>query len=332
MKEHIYVLGSNSFSGAYFVKRALAEGFRVTGISRSPEYPLLFLPYLNADGTRPHKFTFFQADINRDLEQIIIRLKLDKPAYIVNFAAQGMVAESWHNPEQWFHTNTVSPIMLCSGLCNCSWLKKFVQISTPEVYGSTPGAIRENHYYKPSTPYAVSKAATDMNLTCFLQEYNFPVVFTRAANVFGPCQQLYRIVPRAALRFLTGNILELHGGGLSIRSFIHVRDMAEATLQVMLEGMPGEIFHIATKRTISIRELVYLVARASSVDPEQYIRIVQDRPGKDAAYLLDSSFIREKLRWADRISLEQGVDEVVCWVKDNLTLLSAYPQEYLHKR
>lgn len=331
MNEHVYVLGSNSFSGAHFVDALLEKGYAVTGISRSPEYPSVFLPYLQKNGAPPRNFNFYQADINHNLNELMEKMEHDKPEYIVNFAAQGMVAESWQHPEQWLLTNTVSPVKLYDKLRKVSWLKKFVQISTPEVYGSTGGLVSESFHYEPSTPYAVSKAAADMNLMCYHRAYDFPVVFTRAANVFGPCQQLYRIIPRTVLKFLTGGILELHGGGHSTRAFIHIRDVADATLRIMVSADPGEVFHISTNRMISIRSLVFLIAQRLGVDAEKHIKIVGDRLGKDAAYLLDSNKLRNILNWQEIYTLEQGIDDVIAWVRNNLEELSSLPQEYCHK-
>lgn len=328
---HVYVIGSNSFSGSHFVRFALSKGWQVTGVSRSMPPDPVFLPYLAPDGTPPHGFSFIQADLNYDLNSLMEHLEADRPSHIVNFAAQGMVAESWQNPGQWFTTNTLSQILFHDQLRHCSWLEKYVQISTPEVYGATAGLISENTHYTPSTPYAVSKAATDMSLMAFVNAYKFPAVFTRAANVFGPGQQLFRIIPRTVLRFLTGQTLELHGGGHSVRSFIHIADVADATWRTMLHGQPGAIFHISTARNISIRDLVHLIAKEVNVDPEKHIKIVGDRLGKDAAYQLDSSRIRAELGWEDHISLGQGIQEVITWVKENIEQLQRLPQNYIHK-
>ena len=331
MSTRICVWGSNSFSGAHFVRHALERGFDVTGISRSQEPHAVFLPYLESGGRRPERFTFVQADLNRDMDTVLACMEQEQPAYIVNFAAQGMVAESWQNPEQWLRTNAQAPLLFCQHLRKATWLRKFVQISTPEVYGATEGTVQESVYYRPSTPYAVSKAAADMSLMCFFKAYGFPVAFTRAANVYGPGQQLYRIIPRAVLRLLRGETLDLHGGGVSQRSFVHIADVADATLRVMLHGEPGEIYHIATERMVSIRDLVFLIAQKLGVDAEKHVRIVGDRLGKDAAYMLDSSHIRQCLGWRETYSLDQGVDEVVLWVRRNLALLSTLPQDYQHK-
>ena len=236
----------------------LEAGAEVLGISRSPEAEAVFLPYK----WMPHdRFTFRQLDLNRDLDKLEAAVHEFQPDYVVNFAAQGMVAQSWQNPEHWYQTNTVAMVRLHERLRKCKFIKKFVQASTPEVYGSTRGVIREDAPFNPSTPYAISKAACDMNLLAYHKAYGFPVAFTRSANVCGPGQALYRIIPKTILCVLTGRKLRLEGGGSSVRSFIHIRDVVEATLRICRKGTPGEIYHLSTDQRESIRELVEEICR-----------------------------------------------------------------------
>lgn len=322
------MIGSNSFSGSNFVDFVLDQGMEVIGISRSPEPHPVFLPYKRKKGM---PFRFFQLDLNCDLSPIMTIIKEFKPDYVVNFAAQGMVAESWQKPEHWYQTNVVATIKLHDQLRKCDFLKKYVHISTPEVYGTCEGVVKENTSYNPSTPYAVSRAATDMSLMGFHKAYNFPVTFTRAVNVYGPGQQLYRIIPRTILFFLIGRKLQLHGGGASVRSFIHIHDVADGTLRVARQAPPGEIYHFSTSRNISIRSLVELIAKQLNIDFDKNVDIVGERLGKDAAYLLDSTKAWETLGWQHQISLEQGIEETIAWVRDNLDILKQLPFDYIHK-
>ena len=328
MSERVVVIGSNSFSGAHFVDRLLAEGDDVTGISRSAEPDPAFLPYKARSTGR---FRFAQLDLNRDLGRIMEVIEDCKPEYVVNFAAQGMVAQSWQRPEDWFQTNVVANVKLHDQLRRCDFLKKYVHVSTPEVYGSCEGVVVENTSYNPSTPYAVSRAAADMSLMSFFRAYRFPVVFTRSANVYGPGQQLYRIIPRSILCFLTGKKLALQGGGLSVRSFIHIGDVADGTLRVARTAPAGSIYHFSTPRMITIRALVELIAARVGVPFEDGVEIVGDRLGKDAAYKLDSTKARVELGWRDAKSLEEGIDDTVRWVRDHLDVLKQQPWDYVHK-
>lgn len=328
-REKYLVIGSNSCSGASFVDFALRQGADVIGVSRSREPHRAFLPYRLSG--RDVKFRFVQLDLNHHIDEIDALVRSERPPYVVNFAAQSMVAESWANPDHWFSTNVVSTVRLHERLRRCEFLKKYVHVTTPEVYGNTSGFVPEDAPFNPSTPYAVSRAAADMSLRTFFTAYGFPVVFTRAANVFGPGQQLYRIVPRTILSVKSGRKLQLHGGGVSERSFIHMRDVSDATYRVARDGRAGETYHIATERQMSIRKLVEMICTRLGVRFEDCVEIVAERLGKDSAYGLDSTKIRRELGWRDNISLEEGLDETIAWVERFFEDLTTQPQEYVHR-
>src|ERR1700704_5334246 len=253
--EKLFVIGSNSFSGASFVDHALSTGAQVIGASRSPEPHAAFLPYRwENDPSRKTRFRFEQLDLNKDTDRIAKAIEDFRADYVVNFAAQSMVAESWLHPEHWYQTNVVANVLLHERLRKFDFIRKYVHVSTPEVYGSCSGNVTEEAVFNPSTPYAASRAACDLHLMTFFKNYGFPVVFTRAANVYGPGQQLYRIIPRTILMIKTGKKLQLHGGGRSVRSFIHGRDVSDATLRIARQGVSGETYHLSTDLYLSIRE------------------------------------------------------------------------------
>jgi dTDP-glucose 4,6-dehydratase len=327
--QQFLVIGSNSFSGATFVDYALAKGHSVIGTSRSAEAHPAFLPY-RWHG-EPARFRFQQLDLNRDLDAIAVLMERERPAYVVNFAAQSMVAESWSNPDHWFTTNVVSTVRLHDRMRRMPFIERYVHVSTPEVFGNTTGLVAEDAVFNPSTPYAVSRAAAEMSLRTYFAAYGFPVVYTRAANVYGPGQQLYRIIPRTMLCIRLGEKLKLHGGGVSERSFIDGRDVADATYRIALNGRNGEAYHISTDRIISIRALVQMICDALGARFDDVVDVVGERLGKDAAYRLDSAKLRRELGWTDRISLEQGIAETAAWVDRNLDDLARLPASYSHK-
>lgn len=329
MTERVLVLGSNSFSGASFIDYLLGLGVEVVGVSRSPEPIPALLPYKWHDYTR---FRFHQLDLNQNLDMLMAVVDSFRPRIIVNFAAQSMVAESWQCPEDWFQTNVVANVKLHNQLRHCGFLERYVHVSTPEVYGNCQGSVSEDTPYNPSTPYSVSRAACDMSLMSFFRAYRFPVVFTRAANVYGPGQQLYRIIPRTILFIRLGRKLPLHGGGTSVRSFIHIRDVSDGTWRVACQGKPGEVYHLSTPLLISIRELVERICNRLGVAFEDYVEIAGERLGKDAAYILDSEKARTSLGWRDTIDLDTGIDETIAWVDRNLGELRNQPFDYIHKK
>lgn len=328
MNKPVVVIGANSFSGASFSRYLLNLGCEVIGISRSAQSINALAPHLWGDISR---YQFHQLDLNHDLAVFETLFDKHKPTHIFNFAAQSMVGQSWEFPEHWLMTNVVSSVKLHNMLRHKDYLEKYIHISTPEVYGSCSGFVKEDHAFSPSTPYAVSRAAADMSLKTFFDVHKFPVVTTRAANVYGEGQPLYRIIPKTILSILRGETLPLHGGGQSERSFIHIDDVSEATLKVGENGKIGRTYHISTRETVSIRALVELICERLESDFHAVCEIADDRPGKDAAYLLDTSRIRSELEWQDKISLSDGINRTINWAQANIGVLKKIPMEYRHK-
>jgi dTDP-glucose 4,6-dehydratase len=329
--EKFIVLGSNCFSGACFVDYVLGENpdSQVTGISRSPEKENFFLPYKSKESNR---FDFHALDLNKQLDEIVSVIKEFRPDYIVNFSAQGMVAQSWDNPDQWFQTNGMALMSLADQLKQENYLKRFVQISSPEVYGSCSGHIKENAPLNPSTPYAASKACGDLSLIPYYKNYNFPVVFTRATNVYGPHQQLYRIIPRTVIYIKQNKKIQLQGGGKAVKSYIHIRDVCSATLQIARNGKNGDIYHISPDgEGISIVDLVSLICGKMGRPFNDCVNMVGERLGQDAFYLIDSDKLRKSLGWKPGISLEKGITEVIDWVEENFDSIEKSPLEYIHQ-
>jgi dTDP-glucose 4,6-dehydratase len=323
------VLGSNSFSGASFCDFLAEQGYDVLATSRSPEPHKAMLPY--AWTKRPGKVRFEKVDINHDLEALEALLKRERFSHVVNFAAQSMVGQSWDHPADWMMTNVVSTVRLHTMLKNLDFLDRYVHVTTPEVYGSTEGWVREDAPFNPSTPYAVSRAAGDMSLKTYVDTYKLPAVSTRAANVYGPGQQLYRIIPRTILSAIGGQKLKLDGGGKSVRVFIHMRDVSDATLKIALKGTIGHTYHISGYELVSIRQLVELILARLGKRFEDCVELGPERPGKDTAYTLDSFKLRTELGWRDAISLEQGVDDCIAWAERFKADIPSLPSSYVHK-
>lgn len=323
------VLGANSFAGAGFVPAALDMAERVVGINRSAEGPDFFLPYRGHP--RSEAYRFVQADINRDAERILSLLDAQRPEVIVDLAGQGMVAESWSDPAQWYRTNLLAKSALMEHLRRCDWLRRYVRVSTPEVYGSHDAPIGEDAAYRPSTPYAISHAAVDMHALALHRQYGFPVSLARFANFYGPGQQLYRIVPRSILYSRAGRTLPLHGGGTSVRAFIHVSDVADALRRVVEQGAAGEVYHFSPTEFFSIREAVTRICAQLGQPLEALARVSVERPGKDHAYLMDSGKARRELGWSDRVSFSEGVRQTIDWIDTHFDVMRNLSWDYVHK-
>src|SRR3982075_2708105 len=327
--EKYLILGSNSFSGATFTDFLAAEGHDVLATSRSDETHEAFLPYKWQK--RPGRVRFRRVDLNHDLDGLKALLGSERPTHIVNFAAQSMVGESWLHPDHWMMTNVVSTVRLQELLRNYDGLDRYIHVTTPEVYGSTDGWVKESAAFNPSTPYAVSRAAADMSLRTYFANYEFPVVFTRAANVYGPGQQLYRIVPRTIVAAMGGQKLRLDGGGKSVRVFIHMTDVSDATLRIARKGRLGETYHISGYELVSIRALVEMVLERLGQSFAESVEIGAESAGKDPSYTLDSLKLRTELGWRDAISLEQGVNDVIGWAERFSKDMANLPAKHEHK-
>ena len=332
MKSPILIIGSNSFAGSSFTDYLLDKKLKVLGVSRSNEINQIFLKYKNNKNYKKN-FSFHKIDLNKDKDILKLTkiIKIKKIKYMVNFASQGMVAESWIKPWDWYSTNVVSFSKLINKIKDIK-LKKFLNFSTPEVYGSTNKKIREHSVFNPSTPYAISRSAQDFNLYAHYKNFNFPVVFTRAANIFGPHQQLYRIVPISIIKAIDNKKISLHGSGKSVRSFIFMDDVSEILFKILIDKKNiGQTFHISTKKFISIKKLVLTILKILG-KKESLIQNVKERDGKDFGYFLNASKIIKKYKWKNKKSLENGIKETIDWINDNLTIMKKLNLNYKHKK
>ncbi len=325
----IVVIGSNSFSGSDFVDLLLSdERNEVAGISRSPEKSALYLPYKSRAGAN---FTFYQMDLNSDTSRIMDLLDSFQPGYVVNFAAQSEVAPSWEHPEQWFQTNTVALARLMNALRTRPYLKRYVHISSPEVYGTCAGRVRESAPLNPTTPYAASKAAADLFLFTLVKNFKFPLVMIRSTNVYGEHQQLWKIIPRAVIYLKKGITIPLHGGGMAVKSFIHINDISAGELAAMDRGAPGSIYHFSPGRGYAVRDIVRSICEMTGRDFDSCTATVGERLGQDAAYIIDSRRARKELGWRPKIAIQKGLARVIKWVDENWDEIQKEPLEYVHK-
>ena len=330
MGDKFIVVGSNSFTGSHLVKRLLRNGHDVLAISRSEQPDQVYLPYL--DGHANKNFKFEKININTDLKRLSMLVNSFKPNYIVNFAAQSMVGQSWESPLDWFNTNVLGTIGLIDLVRDLNSLSLFVQISTPEVYGSVLYPVKEDQIFCPSTPYAVSRASSDMYLYALGKATNFPFLITRSSNVYGPGQRLYRLIPKLITKIRKGEKFQLEGDGSSLRSFLYIDDVTSGIIKAINLGSSGQTFHFSTNEQVSIISVVKKICYYMGVDFDNNVEYVPDRVGKDMVYNLDSSKANTLLNWKPKISLTRGIEKAVSWVQNNYDTLSNHSDTYIHKR
>lgn len=325
----VIVLGSNSFSGSDFISLLLEKNkYRVVGISRSAEKNKIFQPF--REKKQPN-YRCYRLDLNKDFRKIEKVISFFHPDYVVNFAAQSEVAPSWQHPEHWFETNTVSLSRLINFLRTQVFLTRYVHISSPEIYGTCRGVVKEDAPLNPSTPYAASKAAADLLISTYIKNYRFPAVFVRSTNVYGAGQQLFKIIPRTVIYIKAGRKIELHGGGKAVKSYIHIRDVSKGEFLIMEKGKNGEIYHLSPDKGISVRIAVKIICRKMGVDFKKATVEVEERLGQDKAYVIDSSKIRHEFGWLPEISFKEGVGGIIEWINTNWKIMKKLPWEYNHK-
>jgi dTDP-glucose 4,6-dehydratase len=322
------VIGSNCFTGSHIVDGLLDEGkYSVVGVSRSPEANHIYLPYKRRETA---DFHFCRIDLVREFPRLLGLLREVQPRVVINVAALSEVALSNERPAEYFETNTLGVVRLCDFLRTCSFLERYVHISSAEVYGACDHAVEEDAPFNPSTPYAVSKAAADMYLKTLMDLFRFPATLIRSTNVYGKHQQLYKIIPRTVIFLRQGKPIELHGGGGAVKSFVHIRDVVRGTLAALRGGCTGT-YHFSSSGTRTVAEVVREVCELMGHDFERATRRVPERLGQDSRYWLDCSKALRELGWAPQVPFRDGVKEVIRWIEDNWTEIQKEPLTYVHK-
>jgi dTDP-glucose 4,6-dehydratase len=320
------ILGSNSFSGSMCLRYLIDNGLPSIGIARNNNLPDVYNPNEKKEG-----FKEFALGDSFNPKEVVEICESEKVTHIFNFVAQSMVAQSWKNPGLWYQTNVVWLAKLVNALQSWGKTRIFLQFSTPEVYGNTPDWQSENWDFTPSTPYAISRAAGDLHLRALAQHFSFPVIFTRTANIYGPYQPLYRVVPKAMFYAYHKLKFPLDGRGTSVRSFVYMEDVASALLKIAKKGQIGDTYHISTESAISIYDLVRKIYLLFGIQSEDIFEFTDDRAGKDSKYLLDSGKLRKNFNWVETETLESGLLKTKDWLERNISALEQLPLDYTIK-
>lgn len=235
---------------------------------------------------------------------------------VVNFAAESHADRSILNPENFLKTNILGTYVLLEAAKNCN-VKRFIQISTDEVYGSIQeGLFKETDNLSPSSPYSASKASSEMMAIAYYKTYNLPIIITRSSNNFGPYQYPEKIIPLFITNFLENREVPVYGYGLNRRDWIYVLDNCEAIDLVLQKGKEGEIYNIgASENEISNIELTCLIAETLKA-PASFIKFVKDRPGHDFRYALNCEKIHN-LGFSPKYSFKKGLEETIKWYQEN---------------
>ncbi|MBK7188087.1 MAG: dTDP-glucose 4,6-dehydratase [bacterium] len=258
------------------------------------------------------RYRFVRGDI-RDRDLLRALLQQEAIDAVVHFAAESHVDRSVEGPEVFITTNVLGTEILLEE-SRAAGVRKFVMVSTDEVYGSlgSEGYFTESSPLAPNSPYAASKAAADLLCRAFFKTFGFPVVVTRCSNNYGPYQFPEKLIPLMIANALEGKPLPVYGDGLQVRDWLFVEDHCRAVDLALRHGRPGGVYNVGGGNEMRNLDLVHLLLDKLGLGRE-LITFVADRPGHDRRYAIDASHITAELGWAPSVDFATGMARTVDW-------------------
>ena len=317
----IIVTGGLGFIGSNLIELLIKKKFNVINIDKVT-YSSNF--YNTKGFSKNIHYKFIKCDLNNKskLSKIIF---LHKPLCIFNLAAETHVDRSIDGPESFIKSNILGVFNLLEIFRKYSKKNKktrLVHISTDEVYGDIlKGRSHEKFPYKPSSPYAASKAASDHLVSSYVRTYKIPAIVTNCSNNYGPKQHPEKLIPKLIYNILNNKSLPIYGNGKNSREWIYVEDHCEALLKVFQKGKVGEFYNIGSNKNLNNLEICkYLIKVAKEkikIGKNVKIEFVKDRPGHDVRYALDSKKILNKLGWKTKMNFKKGLEKTFLWYLKN---------------
>ena len=256
-------------------------------------------------------FKFYKTDIcdKKAIERIFAK---ENPEIVAHFAAESHVDRSINDATPFIETN-IKGTQILLDVSRKHKISKFIYISTDEVYGEVAfGKFNENSSFKPSSPYAVSKAAADLLVQAYIRTYKLPAIIVRPCNNYGPWQYPEKLIPVVISQALKNKKIPIYAKGLNVREWLYVDDCVEAILKVIQKGKIGQAYNIGSgnerKNIVVVKCILDILAKSHNL-----IEFVADRPGHDLRYRLDSTKIRKTLGWQPRLSFAEGIENTVIW-------------------
>ncbi|MEI2428102.1 dTDP-glucose 4,6-dehydratase [Priestia megaterium] len=312
---NILVTGGAGFIGSNFV-RHMVETY--------PHYSIVNYDLLTYAGNLENlkdienheNYTFVKGDINnRELVDHLV--KYHNVDVIVNFAAESHVDRSITEPDIFIKSNVLGTQALLD-VAKANNLKKYVQVSTDEVYGSLgeTGYFTEETPLAPNSPYSASKAGADMLVSAYHETFGMNVNITRCSNNYGPYHFPEKLIPLMVTNALEGKELPIYGDGKNVRDWLHVKDHCAAIDLVIHKGAPGEIYNVGGHNERTNNEIVHLIVEKLNA-PKELIKFVEDRLGHDRRYAIDPTKLTTELGWKPVYTFDTGIVETIQWYLDN---------------
>ncbi len=326
MKKNIIVTGGLGFIGSNLIDLLIKKNYYVINIDKSTyssnQYNVKHLK-------NNKKYKFIKCSIGNK-NKVFSVLKKYNPLGIINLAAETHVDRSIENPKKFFYSNVLELIDLLEvtkKYLNNNKKFKFLHVSTDEVYGDVlKGRSTEEWKYKPSSPYAASKASSDHIISSYIRTFKLPCLITNCSNNYGPRQHPEKLIPKIIFNILNNKKIPIYGNGKNSREWIYVEDHCLGILKVFEKGKIGEFYNIGSNLNISNLEIAKKIIKISKkyikLEKNVKIQFVKDRPGHDIRYALNSKKINKRLKWKTRVKIDKGLEKTFLWYFENLSYFS----------
>ena len=332
----VVVTGGLGFIGSNLIKQLLKKKYYVINIDKVT-YASNF--YNTREYSKNKNYKFIKLSIGNS-NKILSLLKKYRPKAIFNLAAETHVDRSIDGPKAFIDNNIMDVFNLLEALRKYSKIKKnikLIHISTDEVFGDVlTGRSNENFKYKPSSPYAASKASSDHLVNSYVRTYKIDSIVTNCSNNFGPQQHPEKLIPKLIYNIINNKPLPIYGNGKNSREWIYVDDHCEALIKVFERGKVGEFYNIGSNKNLNnlqiTKELLKLSKSITKIGSKVKIKFVKDRPGHDLRYALDSRKIKKKLYWRPKTSFKDGLKNTFLWYLNNIGYYKKISKKNIVKR
>ena len=312
----LLVTGGAGFIGSNFVRMALTDKFPDFNVEQLTVLDLLTYAG-DEENLKPvasdKRYKFVKGDI-RDLE--LAKKFMQDADQVVHFAAESHVDRSIEGGSEFVSTNVMGTQVLLDA-AKSSNIKRFVHVSTDEVYGSiSEGSWPEDHPLLPNSPYSASKAGSDLLVRAYNRTHKLDTVITRCSNNYGQYQFPEKVMPLFITNIIEGKKVPLYGNGLNVRDWLHVDDHCRGIALALTKGRAGEVYNIGGGTELTNVELTHKILKAMGVG-EEFIQPVEDRKGHDLRYSVDISKINKELGYSPQVNFEEGLEQTINWYKNN---------------
>ena len=334
MNKNIIVTGGLGFIGSNLIDLLISKKYSVINLDKISYSSNFF----NLKDYKNHtKYKFIKCDLNsKKIQDILMKYK---PICIFNLAAETHVDRSIDGPKNFINSNVLGTFNLLEAfkVFSSKYKSKLIHISTDEVYGDVlKGRSDENFSYKPSSPYAASKAASDHLVYSYIRTYKIPAVISNCSNNYGPKQHPEKLIPKLIYNIINNKELPIYGKGKNSREWLHVKDHCMALFKVFEKGKIGEFYNIGSNKNLNNIQITKMLLKIAKnfipIGNNVKIKYIADRPGHDQRYALNSNKIKKKLNWKPQIKFDNGLKETFLWYLNNKKYYSSIEKRDIVKR